>query len=358
MFDGMGSLTSHVQNGSFDGMRMLLVLWSIGSSLPALFAAPQMPTAIGTTWHYDMVQEVGKGVHLSDLTPGPDGKVHLPGTYFIAGEEKIGSTAALRFEMHRAGVLASVDFLSIDEHGIICPAREVEGGEMIKLDPPQKMLQAPVHVGDTWSYDGQIADMTVHQNYRVVAEGEVVVPAGKFHGFHVHGEQTAGGPAIEFDRWFVPGVGWVKDTTLVKFPTGELLERIALELTELPKIEPRPGVKPPAPVKKLTAGLASELTGEATTTFKSDLKKIFARWQGNGLPKKAKIRAVWIAEDVGAVAPPNYKIDESSMISKGPDSFGTFTISRPTKGWPLGKYHVGFYVGEELVETIPFTIEK
>jgi hypothetical protein len=174
----------------------------------------------------------------------------------------------------------------------------------------------------------------------------------------VHLEQTAGGPAIAVDRWFVPGVGFVKDETTMKFPSGDLLQHILLELKEPPKIAARPEVKATAAAKKLSVGLAKELTGEVTTTFAGDFPKIYARWQGNALPAKAKIRAVWIAEDVGDVAPPNYKLDEATVTANRPDQFGTFTISRPNKGWPAGKYRAEFYVNEDLAEQVEFTISK
>ena len=106
------------------------------------------------------------------------------------------------------------------------------------------------------------------------------------------------------------------------------------------------------------AVLAKELTGESTTSFASDIPKIFVRWQGETLTKGDKIRCVWIAEDVGNVAPKNYKIDETSTTANGPRAFGTFTVSRPNKGWPVGTYRVELYAKDEVIDTIKFTISK
>jgi len=338
--------------------RFLGVLFGLILAAMGAVAEPLLTATEGTTWEYAMTQEVGKGISLSDLKPDADGKVHMTVMYRVGDEEKIDGKSARRFEMHRSGVVSNTDILSVDDQAITCYARIGEDGERIKLAPPQKMLMAPIKAGTKWDYDGMISDMKVHQTYSIAAEEDVHVPAGKFHSFRVHLEQTAGGPAIAVDRWFVPGVGFVKDETTMKFPNGDLLQHIVLELKNPPKIASRPEVKATVAPKKISVGLAPELTGEVTTSFSSDLPKIYARWQGNALPEKAIIRAVWIAEDVGAVAPPNYKIDEAKVTANRAAQFGTFTISRPNKGWPAGKYRAEFYVNDELSEQVEFTISK
>src|ERR1035437_5005670 len=116
--------------------------------------------------------------------------------------------------------------------------------------------------------------------------------------------------SITLDRWFVPGVGFVKDVTTMRTPDGDLLQRVSLELKEPPKIAPRPEVKVTVGVsKKLVVGLAKDPMGETTTKFLSTVPKIYARWQGHGLHDHAKVRVVWIAENVEEIAPPDYKID-------------------------------------------------
>lgn len=303
-----------------------------------------------------MVQEGGKGVSFSGLKPDADGKVRLPVTCRIGDEQTIDGKACRKFEMHRAGVLANTDLLAIDEQAITCYARIGESGENITLEPPQKMLATPLKTGTKWEYEGKIAGMEVRQKYSIAAEEDVEVPAGKFRAFRVHSEQTEGGPAISVDRWFVPGVGFVKDVTTMKMPNGGLLQRISLELKERPKVVGRPEVKPVTARKKISVGLAREKLGAVTTEFAPDVAKIYARWQGSELQTGAKIKAVWIAEDVGAVAPPNYKVDEATLTVPEPDAAGTFTLGRPTSGWPVGKYRVEIYLGDELTETVKFTI--
>jgi hypothetical protein len=141
---------------------------------------------------------------------------------------------------------------------------------------------------------------------------------------------------------------------------GGLLQRIDLQLTESPAVAERPAVVATTPAEKklLHAAVTKEILGGPTTTFTADAEKIFCRWQGDALHNGDKIRAVWIAEDVGNVAPKNYKITETSTSADGPQAAGTFTLSQPTKGWPIGKYRVELYDGDQLAETVKFDISK
>ena len=42
--------------------------------LGSVFAAPVIPIAPGTTWRYNMTEEIGKGLDVSNLKPDADGK--------------------------------------------------------------------------------------------------------------------------------------------------------------------------------------------------------------------------------------------------------------------------------------------
>ena len=39
-------------------------------------------------------------------------------------------------------------------------------------------------------------------------------------------------------------------------------------------------------------------------------------------------------------------------------SEGTMSLSKPDAGWPVGKYRVELYVGDELKLKVPFTIQN
>jgi len=40
------------------------------------------------------------------------------------------------------------------------------------------------------------------------------------------------------------------------------------------------------------------------------------------LPEQAKVRAAWIAENVGEAAPPNYKVGEANVVAGSSDPSG------------------------------------
>jgi hypothetical protein len=323
--------------------------------LVAVLAEPIIPTAPGMSWQYNMTQEVGEGVQFSDLKPDADGKLRAVVTYRIDGIQNVDGKDLLKFEMHRAGMITNTDLVTVDQSGIRCWARIGLDGEMVKLDPPQTIIATPLKTGVSWDFDGDVAGTKSHQHYQVAAEEDVVVPAGEFHAFRVHGEQTSP-TSMVMDRWFANGTGIVKDVTTMRSETGDLLRRISLDLKERPKIAARPEVKPAE--AKLSVSLGPEPIGKPTAQISSRTPKIYARWQGHGLRDQAKIRVVWIAENIVKIAPPDYTIDEASTTATGPDSHGIFTLSRPDNGWALGDYRAEFYVDDALTEIARLKISK
>lgn len=91
-----------------------------------------------------------------------------------------------------------------------------------------------------------------------------------------------------------------------------------------------------------------------TTEFARDTPKIFCVWKTDGVKIGTTVRGVWFAEDVGNVAPPNYKLDEAALNL--PFNEGSFTLSKPNRGWPPGKYRLEIYLGKDLAKTVPFTV--
>jgi hypothetical protein len=338
-------------------MQKIAVLALVAVPLGFVSAAELIPTELGTGWRYNMTQEVGKGLRVPDSKTDADDKIRQPVLYRIAGMENVDGKELLKFEMHRAGAVTNTDLLSVDERGIICVARMNLDGELIKLDPPQTMIATPLKPGTSWNFNGQVGEMKVHQHYDVTGEEDVEVPAGEFHASRIHGEQTSPSP-MTIDRWFVTGTGIVKDVTTIRRPNGDLLERISLELMERPKIVNRPEVKSDRAPKKISVDLAEQRFGKPTAIFSSDTAQIYARWQGDHLRKEAKVRAVWIAENIGDDAPPDYKVDEATTIAEGPRSQGAFILSRPDDGWALGDYRAEFYVDDVLVDTVKLKIVK
>jgi hypothetical protein len=271
--------------------------------------------------------------------------------------ENVDGKELLKFEMHRAGVVTNTDLLSVNEQGIICVARINLDGGLIKLDPPQTMIAAPLRPGVNWNFNGQVGEMKLRQHYNVTGEEDVEVPAGEFHASRIHGEQTSPSP-MTIDRWFVTGTGIVKDVTTMRSANGDLLERISLELVERPKVVNRPEVKSDGGPKQISVSLSQERFGKAATTLSSDTPQIYARWEGHRLRNGAKVRVDWIAENIGEDAPTDYEADEASAIAEGPTSRGTFVLSRPDDGWVPGDYRADFYVDDVLVEAVKLKIVK
>lgn len=329
-------------------LRALLPILFAGS----LTAGPIIPTVPGTNWPYAMTQELGEGVSLPGTTPGSDGKIHSNVIYRLDGTEKIDGKSFLKFEMHRDNLVTNTELMTVDDHGIHCSARIGVEGDRIPLVPPQTIVAAPLKADLSWEFAGTAGGSEVRQKYVVTGEEDVVVPAGRFRAFHIQGEQTVP-DSTTIERWFVVGIGIIKDVTTTRNKDGDILRRIELDLKEKPKIGPRPEVKP---AKKLSVGLSSEAVGPFATSFSTETAKLYARWQGRGLHNQANIRALWIAENVGDVAPANYTIDEATAVASIPDARGVFTLSRPDEGWAAGTYRVEFYVDDELIDTVKLKI--
>jgi len=60
---------------------------------------------------------------------------------------------------------------------------------------------------------------------------------------------------------------------------------------------------------------------------------------------------------VGIAAPKNTKIAEDTVPITEEKQTGSFTLSRPNRGWPVGKYRVELFVNDKLAETVKFEIE-
>jgi hypothetical protein len=108
---------------------------------------------------------------------------------------------------------------------------------------------------------------------------------------------------------------------------------------------------------KVEAAIAVDKDTKPTTTFAADVPKLYAFFRSKGTQAGDKLRGVWIAEDVGDAAPKKTKIDEATLTADENDFYGAFSLTKPTKGWPAGKYQVDIYLGDELATTAKFTIK-
>ncbi len=102
---------------------------------------------------------------------------------------------------------------------------------------------------------------------------------------------------------------------------------------------------------------------DVTTTFPRDAAALHGHWKSKDGREGMVVRTVWIAEDVGKLAPPNTKVSENATRlgkgltgTRGDYWYSAFSLSRPTSGWPVGKYHAEIWFDAELVKTLRFTI--
>ena len=347
-------------------MRKLFVALALLTSV-SVRADQLLPTAEGTTWEYDSTETLTGAAPVRSVI-----KVR-------AGKQVLYGTEVIKLETLSSNVVSRFELINADEEGIIRLARGGKDGQLTKLNPPEPIVVAPLRVGAEWESEGEVEGIKMHQHFTVVAEEGVAVPAGKFQAFHIHSE-NASLISVKLDRWFVPGTGFVKETTAVKGPG--LLQRVTLELNkitspEVTKPAERPGSPPAvapvttpsepaaspeentaAPPKKLTVEISGDPAGGLKTEFKSDVAHIYVRWHGHDLPEAAKVRVAWVAEDVGDLVEPNFVIDETVTIAPVPNASARFTLGRPPDGWAEGKYRVEFYVDDLLVESVKVTIGK
>jgi hypothetical protein len=346
-----------------------------GMILFAAFSAraePLLPTADGTTWEYETREEIGGPAAAPPTTASITLRV---GRQTLEGKEFI------KVETVTDDLVTKIELMTLDDKGWVCHFRGGKDGRMARLDPPQTIVPASLKAGDSWESDGEVAGMEMRQRFTIVGEESVHVAAGTFRAFHIHCDD-ASVMSVALDRWFYPGVGFVKETTVVRGPTGGLLQRVNLELQKRPEIvappqpSPSPIVAPPKETptppmrgpqiqveplpagKKLSVEVSTDPTGGLKTEFKSNVENIYVRWHGHGLPDGARVRVAWIAEDVGDLVEPNFIVDETETVAPTPDASARFTLARPPDGWAEGKYRLEFYVNDELEETIRVTIVK
>jgi hypothetical protein len=112
-------------------------------------------------------------------------------------------------------------------------------------------------------------------------------------------------------------------------------------------------------LKLVKVFLAGENEHKPTTEFSSDARRINVYWKGQGLEVGDKLRAVWVAEDVGEASPKETKINEKMIMATKRDEEGSFFLARPTKqSWPVGKYRLDFFINDKLAQVVKFTVVK
>ena len=96
---------------------------------------------------------------------------------------------------------------------------------------------------------------------------------------------------------------------------------------------------------------------EMLTVFATDTPKIVLHVELKDAEVGAKVGAVWIAVKTDA-APANYKIDASTLTLDTVENEVTFSLSKPTAGWPVGTYQVELSYNGTAEKAAPFSVEK
>lgn len=304
------------------------------------------PDAIGSTWEYNQT-----------------GAEPRQFTVRLASRETVSGRDLLKLETQADAQLIQAQVVSATNRGLLLHARRSADEEIASFDPPRILLPASLKVGTQWELDDDVAGMTMHQVFKVIAEETVAVPAGEFRAYHLHCEQPW--PlSISVDRWFAHGTGFIKDITTTRGPTGRLLSRVTTVLAKFAIVPPAPS-PPPAPVPpatpaaapKIKLEIAVERDGTPATTFRTDAPHLYVHWQGENLALNSVVRVAWVVDDVGDVAQPDFIIDQTETEISTPNSGARFTLSRPDDGWAPGKYRLELYVDDILMEKIAVSIK-
>jgi hypothetical protein len=92
-----------------------------------------------------------------------------------------------------------------------------------------------------------------------------------------------------------------------------------------------------------------------TETYAADQSTFHAVVTVANAPSDTVVKAVWVAVDVGDVAPPNTEIDQTEIEVEGSRNVD-FTLTSDSGQWPPGTYKVDIYLNDELDRTLNFTV--
>jgi hypothetical protein len=128
-----------------------------------------------------------------------------------------------------------------------------------------------------------------------------------------------------------------------------------------------PSTSPDISAEKMGTFVCKDIKDDAcvgpTERFPLDAPVVHVSYKTTTIPKNGDVyKMLWIAEDVGKAAKPNTVIATlEKKVADLPD-FGVKNyvvntqLSKPTAGWPQGKYRVEIKLGDALVSTARFEV--
>ena len=144
---------------------------------------------------------------------------------------RVGAANCRLIETVVEGTTTKQECYRVEKDGVYALQRSYSSGALL-LTPPQRVLAAPVAVGERWQWNGRIGEQTVVFNYTWARAEKAVTPAGTFSTMQLYFQGDLGPEVrVESWRWFAPGVGMVKEDTTLR--QGVQTLRIYAELIKV-----------------------------------------------------------------------------------------------------------------------------
>ena len=118
------------------------------------------------------------------------------------------------------------------------------------------------------------------------------------------------------------------------------------------------GATTPEPRFERAVSSDSKSTRDEKTVFSPDTPKIFIVYRIAGATEGTRLRAVWYAEKVDGLAENAQVADLSTQTGAGKRFMGSFSYSKPQKGWPNGLYRVELFINEKPARMVVFRVKS
>ncbi len=102
----------------------------------------------------------------------------------------------------------------------------------------------------------------------------------------------------------------------------------------------------------------NELEVNPTNEFAPETPRIICRWQAEGIKAAIVVRGVWIAEDTGGAMEKDATLSESKKSLPPVASMTAIFKLGTDSPWPVGKYRLDLYLGDDLSMSVPFIIKE
>lgn len=102
----------------------------------------------------------------------------------------------------------------------------------------------------------------------------------------------------------------------------------------------------------------NELEVNPTNEFEPQTPRIICRWHAEGVKSATIVKGIWIAEDTGGAMEKDSRLSESKMNLPAVASMTAIFKLATDSPWPVGKYRLDLYLGDDLSRSVPFIIKE